>query len=103
MDGSTPRTFEVNEPTPDPGVEFDPKLAKSYVTYAHRLAARGLVNSSVGGMVIRVPHPDHADGICYAKPQGVSLEEVEAEDLSSLTSRGAASCAVNARRRWAIR
>jgi len=81
MDGSTPRTFEVNELTPDPRVEFDPKLAKSYVTYAHRLAARGLVNSSVGGMVIRVPHPDHADGICYAKPQGVSLEEVEAEDL----------------------
>jgi len=24
----------------------------------HRLAARGLVNSSVGGMVIRVAHPD---------------------------------------------
>ena len=81
MDGSTSRTFEVNELTPDPRVEFDPKVAASYVTYAHRLAARGLVNSSVGGMVIRVPHPDHADGICYAKPQGVSLEEVEAEVL----------------------
>ena len=81
MDGSPNRTFQVNELTPDPNVAFDPKVAKSYVTYAHRLAARGLVNSSVGGMVIRVAHPDYADGVCYAKPQGISLEEVEAEDL----------------------
>jgi ribulose-5-phosphate 4-epimerase/fuculose-1-phosphate aldolase len=56
-------------------------VVKDYVTYAHRLAARGLVNSSVGGMVIRVAHPGYADGVCYAKPQGVSLEEVEAADL----------------------
>jgi ribulose-5-phosphate 4-epimerase/fuculose-1-phosphate aldolase len=81
MDGSTSRTFTVNELTPDPKVEFDPKVVNSYLTYAHRLAARGLVNSSVGGMVIRVPHADYFDGICYAKPQGVSLEEVEADDL----------------------
>src|SRR3979490_1860937 len=81
MDGSSNRTFQVNELTPDPNVAFDPKVAKSYVTSAHRLAARGLVNSSVGGMVIRVAHPDHPDGVCYAKPQGISLEEVEEEDL----------------------
>src|SRR5690242_14781628 len=81
MDGSTAPTFKVNELAPDPNVSFDPKVCKSYVTYAHRLAARGLVNSSVGGMVIRVPHPDHEHGVCYAKPQGISLEEVEAEDL----------------------
>src|SRR6266480_2575181 len=81
MDGSPNRTFQVNELTPDPDVAFDPKVVKSYVTYAHRLAARGLVNSSVGGMVIRVAHPDHEHGVCYAKPQGISLEEVEAEDL----------------------
>jgi len=48
MDVSPNRTFQVNELTPDPNVAFDPKVAKSYVTYAHRLAARGLVNSSVG-------------------------------------------------------
>ena len=59
MDGSPNRTFQVNELTPDPDVAFDPKVVKSYVTYAHRLAARGLVNSSVGGMVIRVAHPDY--------------------------------------------
>jgi ribulose-5-phosphate 4-epimerase/fuculose-1-phosphate aldolase len=81
MDGSTSPAFKVNELTPDPNVQFDPKVTKSYVTYAHRLAARGLVNSSVGGMVIRVAHPDHADGVCYAKPQGISLEEVEENDL----------------------
>src|SRR6267154_2079880 len=80
MDGSN-RTFQVNELTPDPSVVFDPRVAKSYVTYAHRLAARGLVNSSVGGMVIRVAHPDYQDGVCYAKPQGISLAEVEEEDL----------------------
>ena len=78
MDGVT---FQVNELTPDPNVSFDQKIVKSYVTYAHRLAARGLVNSSVGGMVIRVPHPGHEHGVCYAKPQGLSLEEVEEDDL----------------------
>ncbi len=81
MDGGTSRAYKVNELAPDPRVQFEPKIVRSYVTYAHRLAARGLVNSSVGGMVIRVPHADYADGVCYAKPQGISLEEVEGEDL----------------------
>src|SRR5258708_32512590 len=81
MDGSPNCTFQVNELTPDPKVAFEPEVVKSYVTYAHRLAARGLVNSSVGGMVIRVAHPDYEHGVCYAKPQGISLEEVEEEDL----------------------
>ena len=81
MDGMTAPAYRVNELAHDPAVSFDPKVVKQYVTYAHRLAARGLVNSSVGGMVIRAAHPDHPDGVLYAKPQGVSLEEVEAEDL----------------------
>jgi ribulose-5-phosphate 4-epimerase/fuculose-1-phosphate aldolase len=81
MDGSPSPTYRVNELTPDPAVSFDPKVVKDYVTYAHRLANRGLVNSSVGGMVIRMAHPDYPDGVCYAKPQGISLEEVEADDL----------------------
>src|SRR5258708_18133688 len=81
MDGSPNCTFQVNELTPDPKVAFEPEVVKSYVTYAHRLAARGLVNSSVGGMVIRVTHPDYEHGVCYAKPQGISLEEVEEGDL----------------------
>lgn len=81
MDGSLSPSFRVNELAPDPNVTFDPAVVRSYLAYAHRLANRGLVNSSVGGMVIRVAHPGHADGICYAKPQAVSLEEVQAEDL----------------------
>src|SRR6188508_2738915 len=81
MDGSPTPAYRVNELTPDPAVSFDPKVVKDYVTYAHRIANRGLVNSSVGGMVIRVPHPNHPDGVCYAKPQGISLEEVEDGDL----------------------
>ena len=82
MDGTTPRSFRVNELTPDPSVTFDPKVVKDYVTYAHRIANRGLVNSSVGGMVIRAAHPSHPEhGVCYAKPQGLSLEEVEEGDL----------------------
>jgi ribulose-5-phosphate 4-epimerase/fuculose-1-phosphate aldolase len=80
MDGSS-APYRVNELTPDRAVSFDPKVVKDYVTYAHRLAARGLVNSSVGGMVIRVRHPNYPDGVCYAKPQGISLEEVETGDL----------------------
>jgi ribulose-5-phosphate 4-epimerase/fuculose-1-phosphate aldolase len=81
MDGSSAPTYRVNELTPDPAVTFDPKVVGDYVTYAHRIANRGLVNSSVGGMVIRVPHPNYPDGVCYAKPQGISLEEVEDGDL----------------------
>ena len=81
MDGSPAPTYRVNELTPYPAVTFDAKVVKDYVTYAHRIANRGLVNSSVGGMVIRVPHPNYPDGVCYAKPQGISLEEVEDGDL----------------------
>jgi ribulose-5-phosphate 4-epimerase/fuculose-1-phosphate aldolase len=51
------------------------------VRYAHRLAARRDVQSTLGGMVIRVPHPAYPDGIAYAKPAGVSLEEMSVEDL----------------------
>ena len=51
------RTYKVNELTPDPSVVFDRKIAEKYLTYAHRLAARGLVYSSTGNLVMRVPHP----------------------------------------------
>src|SRR3989442_7299972 len=32
-------------------------------------------------MVIREAHPGYPDGICYAKPQGISLEEVTLDEL----------------------
>lgn len=73
--------YAVNEYTPDPRVVFDRRIGETYVRYARMMTARGYVQSTLGGMAIREPHPDHPDGICYAKPQGVSLEEVEIEDL----------------------
>lgn len=73
--------FQVNEYAPDPAVELDRSVAEKYVRYAHMLAARGYVQSTLGGMVIRVPHAKHPDGLAYAKPAGVSLEEMSAEDV----------------------
>lgn len=73
--------YLVNEYTPDPAVVFDRKVAATYVRYARMMVARGYVQSSLGGMAVRVPHPDYPDGVCYAKPQGISLEEMEEDDL----------------------
>lgn len=73
--------FQVNQLTPDPAVQFDRKVAEQYVLYAHRLAARGYVQAAVGNMVMRVPHADYPDGLCYVKSQGVSLEEMGVDDL----------------------
>ena len=73
--------YEVNQLTPDPAVAFDRKVGEQYVRYAHMLAARGYIQSSVGNMVIRAPHPAYPDGVCYVKPNGVSLEEMSVDDL----------------------
>ena len=73
--------YEVNELTPDPRVRFDRDVGAQYIRYARMLVARGYVQSSLGGMVIRMAHEAYADGVCYAKPQGISLEEVEIDDL----------------------
>src|SRR4029078_8945158 len=45
------------------------------------LSNRVYVQSTLGGMVIRVPHANYADGVAYAKPAGVSLEEMSVDDL----------------------
>lgn len=71
----------VNQKATDPSVIFDQALAAQYVLYAHRLAARGYVQAAVGNMVMRVPHANYPDGICYVKAQGVSLEEMSLDDL----------------------
>jgi ribulose-5-phosphate 4-epimerase/fuculose-1-phosphate aldolase len=82
MDMAEPvRAFEVNEYAPDPSVVFDRAIGETYVRYGRMLVDRGYVQSSLGGMVLRVAHPSHADGICYAKPQGLSLEEATVDDL----------------------
>ena len=77
----TTAPYQVNEYAPDANVALDRAIAEKYVVYAHRLAARGYVQSTLGGMVIRVPHASYADGLAYAKPAGVSLEEMSVEDV----------------------
>lgn len=81
MSAVAERVYRVNEIAPDPNVEFDRTIAETYVRYAHRLAARGLVYSSTGNLVMRVPHPRYPEGVCYVKCMGVSLEEMSADDI----------------------
>src|ERR1051325_7281212 len=76
-----PAPYQVNEYAPDPSVQLDHAVAEKYVRYAHMLAARGYVQSPLGGMVIRVPHANYPDGLAYAKPAGVSLEEMAVDDV----------------------
>jgi ribulose-5-phosphate 4-epimerase/fuculose-1-phosphate aldolase len=81
MSQVTERRYRVNELTPDPSVVFDPKIGDQYMRYARMLSARGLVYSSTGNLVMRVPHPSYPEGVCYVKCQGVSLEEMSLDDL----------------------
>src|SRR5215212_4422061 len=71
----------VNQLAPDPLVAFDRKIGEQYLRYARMLSARGYVASSTGNLVMRVPHPNYADGVCYVKCMGVSLEEMSIDDL----------------------
>ena len=71
----------VNQLAADPAVKFDREVADQYLRYARMLSARGYVASSTGNLVMRVPHPDYPDGVCYVKSMGVSLEEMALEDL----------------------
>ena len=81
MTRTAEKTYPVNALAPDPAVKFDRKIAEQYLTYARRLSARGYVASSTGNLVMRVPHRDYPDGICYVKCMGVSLEEMTMDDL----------------------
>jgi ribulose-5-phosphate 4-epimerase/fuculose-1-phosphate aldolase len=71
----------VNQLAPDPAVAFDRKIGEQYLRYARMLSARGYVASSTGNLVVRVPHPKYAEGLCYVKCMGVSLEEMSIDDL----------------------
>lgn len=79
-DDAAPR-YLVNEYTPDPAVVFDRTVGETYVRYARMLVDRGYVQSSLGGMAVRVPQAGYPDGVCYTKPQGISLEEMTVDDL----------------------
>lgn len=60
---------------------FDPSVGARFLTYAARLVARGYVHNTLGNLAIRVPHPDHADGVVYTKHAGVSLEEATLDNI----------------------
>lgn len=59
----------------------DPAIGSQFVKYARMLVARGYVHNTLGNIVIRDAHPDHAHGVAYTKPSRMSLEEVQAADL----------------------
>ena len=71
----------VNQLAADPAVKFDHKVAEQYLRYARMLSARGYVASSTGNVVMRVPHANYPDGVCYVKCMGVSLEEMSVDDI----------------------
>jgi len=71
----------LNLIAPDPDVLFDRAIGDTYIRYAQMLNQRGYVQSSLGNMVIRAAHPNYPDGLCYVKPQGLSLEEATVDDL----------------------
>jgi len=71
----------VNQLAADPAVKFDHKVAEQYLRYARMLSARGYVASSTGNVVMRVPHANYPDGVCYVKCMGVSLEEMTIDDI----------------------
>ncbi len=73
--------YQVNEIAPDPSVQFDRTVADQYLRYARMLAARGLVYSSTGNLVMRASHARYPDGVCYVKCMGMSLEEMSIDDL----------------------
>ena len=56
--------YRVNELAHDADVTLDGSLAEMYLKYAGLLVARGYVQSSLGNMVIRAPHPNYSDGVC---------------------------------------
>lgn len=76
-----PDARRLNRLAHDPAVEFDRTIGETYIRYAQMLNQRGYVQSSLGNMVIRAPHPKYPHGLCYVKPQGLSLEEAVIDDL----------------------
>jgi L-fuculose-phosphate aldolase len=63
-------------------VTFDPAIVDGFLRYARMVVARGYIHNTLGNMVIRAPHPDYPEhGVAYTKHAGVSLEEMQAENI----------------------
>lgn len=59
----------------------DPAVTRTFLRYARLVAARGYVHNTLGNIVVRAPHRGHPHGVAYTKHAGISLEEMEAENL----------------------
>jgi len=62
-------------------VRPDPAVTRTFLRYARLVAARGYVHNTLGNIVVRAPHRGHPHGVAYTKHAGISLEEMEAENL----------------------
>lgn len=64
-----------------PDLRIDPEIVEQILGCARRLTARGYVHNPLGNVAVRVPHPDHPQGVIYTKHSGVSLEEMTAANV----------------------
>lgn len=78
--------YAVNEYTPDPSVVFDRTVGETYVRYARMLAARGYVQSTLGGMVVK--RQILVELLCAAKGDEAGLHDRRREEGRDGTSRG---------------
>jgi ribulose-5-phosphate 4-epimerase/fuculose-1-phosphate aldolase len=62
-------------------MEVDAEVARTFLKYAHLLAARGYVHNTLGNIVVRVAQPGYPHGVAYTKHAELSLEEMEAGNI----------------------
>jgi len=62
-------------------VELQTEVAEQLIKYGRMVVARGYIHNTPGNIAIRVPHPAYPDGVAYTKHAGVSLEEMEIDNV----------------------
>ncbi len=62
-------------------VEFRTEIGELLIKYGRMVVARGYIHNSLGNIAIRVPHEAYADGVAYTKHAGVSLEEMDLDNV----------------------
>ena len=62
-------------------VDFETAIAEQLIKYGRMVVARGYIHNTLGNIAIRVPHPAYPDGVAYTKHAGVSLEEMELDNV----------------------
>ena len=62
-------------------VDFQTAIAEQLIKYGRMVVARGYIHNTLGNIAIRVPHSAYPDGVAYTKHAGVSLEEMELDNV----------------------